>query len=137
MFSIENKCKVAEQALFFLMGSSRRVFTLRTFFLHYLLVFPYVDEVMFASAASKLSVNKMNSFIRYLFKWMKKYERFPQVGQCPKAAYMLGLKLCKWVPKLDVTRCLGLVIDEKFYTLDMHSDLHEELKLIERVACGL
>ncbi|KAL0695116.1 hypothetical protein Bca4012_062296 [Brassica carinata] len=53
---------------------------------------------MFASAVSKLNFNEMRRFIRYLSKWMKKYERFPQAGQCPKAASMLGLKLCDWVP---------------------------------------
>ncbi|KAG2303251.1 hypothetical protein Bca4012_062022 [Brassica carinata] len=106
--------------------------------LHYLLASSDVDEVMFSSAVSKLNGNEMRSFIRYLSKWMKKYERFPQAGPCPKAASMLGLKLCDWVPKLeDVTRCLGLIIDENFSTLALHSDLHEELKAIERVADGL
>lgn len=106
--------------------------------LHYLLASSDVDEVMLSSAVSKLNGNEMRSFIRYLSKWMKKYERFPQAGPCPKAASMLGLKLCDWVPKLeDVTKCLGLIIDENFSTLALHSDLHEELKAIERVADGL
>ena len=106
--------------------------------LHYLLASSDVDEVMFSSAVSKLNGNEMRSFVRYLSKWMKKYERFPQAGPCPKAASMLGLKLCDWVPKIeDVTKCLGVIIDENFSTLALHSDLHEELKAVERVADGL
>ncbi|KAG2303553.1 hypothetical protein Bca52824_032204 [Brassica carinata] len=71
---------------------------------------------------SKLNFNEMRRFIRYLSKWMKKYERFPQ------AAVRLGSY---------GTKCLGLIIDENFSTLALHSDLHEELKVIERVADGL
>ncbi|CAH8381284.1 unnamed protein product [Eruca vesicaria subsp. sativa] len=131
------KAKVAEEASILLMVAHDG-FLPSELCLHYLLASSDVDEVMFASAVSKLNGNEMRSFIRYLSKWMKKYERFPQAGPCPKAASMLGLKLCDWVPKLeDVTKCLGIIIDENFSTLALHSDLHEEMKAIERVADGL
>uniref|UniRef100_A0A1J3EGU2 Uncharacterized protein n=1 Tax=Noccaea caerulescens TaxID=107243 RepID=A0A1J3EGU2_NOCCA len=131
------KSKVAQEASILLM-LAHDGFSPSELCLHYLLASRNVDEVMFASAVSKLSGNEMSSFLRYLSKWMKKYERFPQAGPCPKAASMLGLKLCDWVPKLqDVTKYLGLVIDENFSTLVLNSDLHEELKSIERVADGL
>ncbi|KAJ0257346.1 F6 protein [Hirschfeldia incana] len=128
---------VAEEACILLMVAHDG-FSPSEMCLHYLLASSDVDEVMFSSAVSKLNGNEMRSFIRYLSKWMKKYERLPQAGPCPKAASMLGLKLCDWVPTLeDVTKCLGVIIDENFSTLALHSDLHEELKAIERVADGL
>ncbi|KAF8104245.1 hypothetical protein N665_0176s0055 [Sinapis alba] len=134
---VSKKSRVAEEASILLMVAHDG-FSPSELCLHYLLASSDVDEVMFSSAVSKLNGNEMRSFIRYLSKWMKKYERFPQAGPCPKAASMLGLKLCDWVPKLeDVTKCLGLIIDENFSTLALYSDLHEELKAIERVADGL
>ncbi|ESQ34911.1 hypothetical protein EUTSA_v10007868mg [Eutrema salsugineum] len=134
---LSKKSKVAEEASVLLMVAHDG-FSPSELCLHYLLASPNVDEVMFASAVSKLSGNEMSSFIRYLSKWMKKYERFPQAGPCPEAASMLGLKLCDWVPKLeDITKCLGLIIDENFSTLVLYSGLHEELKSIAKVADGL
>ncbi|CAN8292524.1 unnamed protein product [Cochlearia groenlandica] len=131
------KLKVAEKASVLLMVAHDG-FSSSELCLHYLLASASVDEVMFSSAVSKLNGNETRSFIRYLSKWMKKYERFPQAGPCPKAASTLGLNLCDWVPKLEnITKCLGLIIDESFSTLVLHSDLHEELKSIERVADGL
>ncbi|XP_010477087.1 PREDICTED: uncharacterized protein LOC104756229 [Camelina sativa] len=134
---LSKKSKVAEEASILLMVAHDG-FSTSELCLHYLLASRNVDEVMFASAVSKLNGNEMRSFIRYLSKWMKKYEMFPQAGPCPKAASKLGLKLCNWVPELeDITKCLGLIIDENFSTLVLHSDLHEELKSIARVADGL
>ncbi|CAH2036925.1 unnamed protein product [Thlaspi arvense] len=134
---ISEKSKVAEEASILLMVAHDG-FSPSELCLHYLLASRNVDEVMFASAVSKLSGGEMRSFIRYLSKWMRKYERFPQAGPCPEAADMFGLELCNCVPKLeDVTRCLGLIIDENFSTLVLYSDLHEELKSVERVAEGL
>lgn len=134
---LTKKSKVAEEASILLM-IAHDGFSTSELCLHYLLASRNVDEVMFASAVSKLNGNEMNSFIRYLSKWMKKYEMFPQAGPCPKAASKLGLKLCNWVPQLeDITKCLGLIIDENFSTLVLHSDLHEELKSVARVADGL
>lgn len=134
---LTKKSKVAGEASILLM-IAHDGFSTSELCLHYLLASRNVDEVMFASAVSKLNGNEMNSFIRYLSKWMKKYEMFPQAGPCPKAASKLGLKLCNWVPQLeDITKCLGLIIDENFSTLVLHSDLHEELKSVARVADGL
>ncbi|XP_010498292.1 PREDICTED: uncharacterized protein LOC104776002 [Camelina sativa] len=134
---LSKKSKVAEEASILLMVAHDG-FSTSELCLHYLLASRNVDEVMFASAVSKLNGNEMRSFIRYLSKWMKKYEMFPQAGPCPKADSKLGLKLCNWVPELeDITKCLGLIIDENFSTLVLHSDLHEELKSIARVANGL
>ncbi|KAG7597533.1 hypothetical protein ISN44_As06g018840 [Arabidopsis suecica] len=134
---LSKNSKVAEEASILLMVAHDG-FSTSELCLHYLLASRNVDEVMFASALSKLNGNEMSSFIRYLSKWMKKYEMFPQAGPCPKAASKLNLKLCNWVPELaDITKCLGLIIDENFSTLVLYSDLHEELKSIARVADGL
>ncbi|CAF2084149.1 hypothetical protein HID58_021881 [Brassica napus] len=135
---VPKKSKVVAEEASILLMVAHDGFSPSELCLHYLLASSDVDEVMFSSAVSKLNGNEMRSFVRYLSKWMKKYERFPQAGPCPKAASMLGLKLCDWVPKLeDVTKCLGVIIDENFSTLALHSDLHEELKAVERVADDL
>ncbi|KNA20345.1 hypothetical protein SOVF_052750 [Spinacia oleracea] len=106
--------------------------------LHFLLSSSNVDEVVFSSALSKLNAEEMLSFVRYLGKWLNKYERFPQVGPCPKAATTLGLNLCQWVPKLeDVVKALGLVVDEHFSSLALHSEFHEVLKVVEGVVSSL
>ncbi|CAO2826665.1 unnamed protein product [Amaranthus hypochondriacus] len=106
--------------------------------MHFLLSSSSIDEVVFSSALSKLNVEEMMGFIRYLGRWLSKYERFPQVGPCPKGVITLGLSLCQWVPSLeDVVKCLGLVVDEHFSSLALHSEFHEELKGIEMVVSSL
>ncbi|XP_023544303.1 uncharacterized protein LOC111803920 [Cucurbita pepo subsp. pepo] len=106
--------------------------------LHYLLASPNLDEVILSSALNKLNHEEMIRLIRYLGKWLKRYERFPQAVHCPKAATVLGLKACDWVPKLDdVVRYLGLVLDENFSSLVLHPDFHEELKSMEELVSSL
>lgn len=106
--------------------------------LHFLLSCSDVDEVVFSSALSKLNAEEMLGFIRYLRKWLSKYERFPQVGPCPKAATTLGLIMCQWVPRLeDVVKSLGFVVDEHFSSLVLHSEFNEEFKAIESVVNSL
>ncbi|GAV73827.1 hypothetical protein CFOL_v3_17310 [Cephalotus follicularis] len=106
--------------------------------LHYLIASPNFDELILSSSISKLSGNEMLSLIRYLGKWLKKYQRFPQAGPCPKASSMLGLEACDCAPKLeDVVRFLGLVLDENFSSLLLHAEFHEELISIEKVVHSL
>lgn len=106
--------------------------------LHYLLASKNVDDVILASCISKLNGLEMMSLIQYLSKWLKKYERFPQVSPCPKASSLLGLKVCEWIPSLqDVVRCLGLVIDEHFSSLVLHPEFHEELRSLGGLASSL
>ncbi|KAL6178104.1 hypothetical protein ACLB2K_049623 [Fragaria x ananassa] len=106
--------------------------------LHYLLVSKNVDEVILMSAVSKLSGKEMVSLLRYLGKWLKKYERFPQAGPCHKASTTLGLKACDWVPKLeDVLKCTGVVLDENYSALVLHPEFHEELRSINKVVGSL
>ncbi|XP_021776053.1 uncharacterized protein LOC110739882 [Chenopodium quinoa] len=106
--------------------------------LHFLLSSSNVDEVVFSSALSKLNAEEMLNFVRYLGKWLHKYERFPHVGPCPKAATTLGLNLCQWVPRVeDVVKAFGLVVDEHFSSLALHSEFHEVLKAVEGVVSSL
>ncbi|PRQ16116.1 hypothetical protein RchiOBHm_Chr7g0180701 [Rosa chinensis] len=106
--------------------------------LHYLLVSKNVDEVILSSAISKLNGKEMVSLLRYLGKWLKKYERFPQAGPCHKASTTLGLKACDWVPKLeDVLKCTGVVLDENYSALVLHPEFHEELRSINKVVGSL
>ncbi|CAL9031225.1 unnamed protein product [Prunus brigantina] len=106
--------------------------------LHYLLASKNLDEVMLSAAISKLSGREMKSLLRYLGKWLKKYERFPQVGPCHKASTALGLKACDWVPKLeDVAKCIGVLLDENYSALVLHLEFHDELRSINEVVASL
>lgn len=112
-------------------------FSLPELCLHFL-VSCNVDDVVFSSAVSKLTAEEMLALIRYLGKWLGKYERFPQAVPCATAEAALGLKMCKWVPKLeDVVKCLGLVVDEHFSSLALHSEFHREVKEIKGVVGSL
>ncbi|KAF5476960.1 hypothetical protein F2P56_003645 [Juglans regia] len=106
--------------------------------LHYLLASSNVDAVVLASSISKLNGKEMMSLIRYLGKWLKKYERFPQAVPCSEASSKLGLKACCWIPKLeDVINWVGLVLDEKFSSLVLHPEFHEELRSMEGMVSSL
>ncbi|OWM65325.1 uncharacterized protein LOC116215356 [Punica granatum] len=106
--------------------------------LHYLLVSPNIDETVLSFAISKLNGEELTSLIRYLGKWLRKYERFPQAVPCSRAASLFGLVACNWVPRLeDVIRCIGLLLDENFSSLVLHSGFHEELRSLERVVSQL
>lgn len=107
-------------------------FTSRELCLHFLLASGNVDEVVLTSAISKLGGAETIALVRYLGKWLRMYERFPQAGPCP------GLKACDWVPKLEnIVQCLGLVIDEHFSSLVLHPEFHEELKDIGGVVSSM
>ncbi|CAI8597674.1 unnamed protein product [Vicia faba] len=105
--------------------------------LHYLVSSPNINNAISSPAFSKLNGKELLNLIRYLAKWFKKYERFPQAGPCPKASLVLGLEACHWIPKLeDVVKCLGFVLDENFSSLVLHPQFHEELRSVEgMVSC--
>lgn len=131
------KARLAKDASILLMMAYDR-FSTPELCLHYFLASPNVDIVVSASAVSKLNGKEMMNLIRYLAKWLKKYERFPQAVPCSKASSKLGLKECGWVPKLeDVINCVGLVLDEKFSSLVLHPEFHEELRSMEVVVSSL
>lgn len=133
----DKKSRLAKEASILLM-LAHDGFSTSELCLHYLLASPNVDEVILSSAISKLNGKEMMSLIRYLGKWLKKYDMFPQAGPCPKALSMLGLKACDWVPKLeDIVRCLGVVFDENFSSLVLHPEFHEELKSIGELVGSL
>ncbi|CAL1368199.1 unnamed protein product [Linum trigynum] len=132
MSLVDNKkARLAKEAAVLLMLAYDS-FSTSELCLHYLLASSNIDEVIMSSAIGKLSSRELMSLVRYLGKWLKKYERFPEVVPCPKASKALGLKACDWVPKLeDIVRCLGLVVDENFSSLILHTQFHEELKAIK------
>lgn len=100
--------------------------------LHYLIASSNLNNAMLSPALNKLNGKELLNLIRYLAKWLKKYERFPQAGPCPQASSALGLKACDWIPKLeDVVNCLGLVLYENFSSLVLHPQFHEELRSVE------
>ncbi|KAL5544404.1 hypothetical protein UlMin_008188 [Ulmus minor] len=131
------KLVVAKQASILLM-LAHDGFSSSELCLHYLLASANIDEVVLSSSFGKLNGKEMMNLIRYLGKWLNKYERFPQAVPCPKASTVLGLKACDWVPKLeDVARFFGLVIDENFSALILHPEFHEELRAVEAVVTSL
>ncbi|KAL2321948.1 hypothetical protein Fmac_026327 [Flemingia macrophylla] len=100
--------------------------------LHYLIALSNINDVMLSPSFGKLNSKELINLIRYLAKWLEKYQRFPQAGPCPEASSVLHLKGCDWVPKLeDVIKCLSLVLDENFSSLMLHPQFHEELRSIE------
>ncbi|CAK8566785.1 unnamed protein product [Lathyrus sativus] len=100
--------------------------------LHYLVSSPNINNAISSPAFNKLNGKELLNLIRYLAKWFKKYERFPQARPCPKASSVLDLEACHWIPKLeDVIKCLGFVLDENFSSLVLHPQFHEELRSIE------
>ncbi|XP_054806709.1 uncharacterized protein LOC129309250 [Prosopis cineraria] len=106
--------------------------------LHYLFASSHINRDMLSPSFSKLNGKETMSLIRYLTKWLKKYQRFPQVVPCSNASATLGLKACDWVPKLEVVgKCLGLVLDVNFASLMMHPAFHEELRLADEIVSSL
>jgi hypothetical protein len=106
--------------------------------LHYLLASSNLDEAILSFCISKLDGSQMVAFLRYLGKWVKKYDNFPQAYHSPKFSSSLGLKICEWVPKLeDIAKCLGLVLDEHFSSLVLHPEFHQELMSMESVINSL
>ncbi|KAF3437777.1 hypothetical protein FNV43_RR20533 [Rhamnella rubrinervis] len=131
------KSSVAKEAAILLM-MAHDGFSSSELCLHYMLSSENLDEVVFSSSVSKLNGEEMMGLITYLGKWLKKYERFPQVGPCPKASTSLGLKACDWVPKLEgVVKCLGLVLDVNFSSLVLNPEFHQDLMSMNEVVNSL
>ena len=130
------KARLAKEASILLM-IAHDGFSASELCLHYLLASSNIDSVILSSSIGNLNGKEMMNLIRYLGKWLKKYEQFPQAIPCPEASHKLGLKACSWVPKLeDVINCAGLVLDEKFSSLILHPEFHEELRSMgEMVSC--
>ncbi|XP_073127285.1 uncharacterized protein [Henckelia pumila] len=106
--------------------------------LHSLFSSQNLDEAIFSACIGKLNGEELKSLIRYFGKWLRKYERFPQVVPCPKASSALGLKVCDWIPALEnVIKCLSLVVDEHFSSLALQSEVREELRSFEGVVNSL
>lgn len=103
--------------------------------LHYLLVSANLDEVIFAACVSKLNGEELKALVQYFGKLLRKYERFPQAGPCPKGSSALGLEVCDWIPSLEtVAKYFGVVVDEHYSTLVLHSEFHELISLEEDVS---
>ncbi|KAL1541602.1 hypothetical protein AAHA92_25802 [Salvia divinorum] len=105
--------------------------------LHYFIASANLDEVIFAACVSKLNGEELKVLIQYFGKWLRKYERFPQAGPCPKGSSALGLEVCDWIPSLEnVVKYFGVVVDEHFSSLVLHSEFHE-LRSLEEVVDSL
>nr|XP_043621662.1 uncharacterized protein LOC122593332 [Erigeron canadensis] len=134
----EKKMNLAKEAAVLLM-MGHDGFTTSELCLHYLIVSPNVDDVIFAACVGKLNGLEIMGFVRYLKKWLVKYEKFPQACMTVKGgSSILGLKALESVPSIEaVTKCFGLVIDEHFSSLVMHPEFCEEMKSVEVVVNSL
>ncbi|KAH6757039.1 hypothetical protein C2S53_016935 [Perilla frutescens var. hirtella] len=131
----KEKSSVKEAAVLIMLGHDG--FSVSELCLHYLLASPNLDEVIFAACVSKLNGDELKALIQYLGKWLRKYERFPQVVPCPKGSSALGLEVCDWIPSLEnVAKYLGVVVDEHFSSLVLHSEFCE-LRSLEEVVTSL
>ncbi|PKA63487.1 hypothetical protein AXF42_Ash005382 [Apostasia shenzhenica] len=106
--------------------------------LHYVFSTSNVDSLIFSSAISRLNGKEVLSLIRYLGKWLKKYERYPEAGPCPRGKSILGLSNCESVPSFDsVLKALSLILDEHFSYLVLNSDFHGEVRDMQKIVNGL
>ncbi|KAI3858838.1 hypothetical protein MKW92_049545 [Papaver armeniacum] len=106
--------------------------------LHYLFASSNLDSLTLSYVLSRLSGTEMLSLIKYMGKWLKKYEKFPQANMCPKAGKKLGLNACDWVPSLkSIVKYLGLVLDEHFSKLVLYTEFQEELRFINGAVMSL
>ncbi|KVH98722.1 uncharacterized protein LOC112511126 [Cynara cardunculus var. scolymus] len=113
-------------------------FTVNELCLHYLLASPNLDDVIFPACIGQLNGSEIMGLLRYLKKWLEKYQKFPQACQGPKAPATHGLKASELVPSLEhVTKCFGLVLDEHFSSLVMHPEFCEEVISIELIVNSL
>ncbi|EPS73858.1 hypothetical protein M569_00898, partial [Genlisea aurea] len=105
--------------------------------LHYLLASPNFDGMMFSACVGNLSGAEIGALVRYLGKWIRKYDRFPQAVPTPEASFLLGLEVCNWIPTLEsVAKCVGMVVDEHFSSLVLNSEL-DEFASLDRVVRSL
>lgn len=134
----EKTLKFAKDAAILLMMSHDE-FTTSELCLHYLLSSPNLDDVIFSACIGKLNGSEIMGFVRYLKKWLGKYQKFPQVcSSIPKASSNHGLKALDSIPSLEhVTKCFGFVLDEHFSSLVMHPEFCEEVKSIELIVNSL
>ncbi|XP_020572578.1 uncharacterized protein LOC110019298 [Phalaenopsis equestris] len=106
--------------------------------LHYVFGRSDIDNLVFSSAISMLGGREILSLIRYLGKWLKKYESFPEAVPCPQAKSMLSLSACEDIPSFDsVLRALGLILDGNFSYLVLNSEFHDEMSDLQKVVSDL
>ncbi|GJU63484.1 hypothetical protein Tco_1245319 [Tanacetum coccineum] len=127
---------VKDVAVLLMMGYDE--FTSREICLHYLVSSSNVDDVIFSACIGKLNGVEIMGFVRYLKKWLVKYQKFPQACVSSKGLSLNGVKAIESVPSLEnVTKCFGLVIDEHFSSLVMLPEFCDEVKSIELVVNSL
>ncbi|XP_006643669.1 uncharacterized protein LOC102713580 [Oryza brachyantha] len=119
-----------QAALLLMMGYDG--FTSPEVCLHYLFASGNVDSMVFGTAVAELDGGEVARLMKYLAKWIGKYQRFPEAQPCPEAVGMPGLELCDAVPSFQVVAmALGLVLDQHFSHLVLNAELKEDLKTTE------
>ncbi|KAF3972392.1 hypothetical protein CMV_004098 [Castanea mollissima] len=87
-FVTGKKVRLAKEASILLM-IAHDGFSASELCLHYLLASSNIDAVTLASSIGNLKGKEMMNLIRYLGKWLKKYEQFPQAIPCSEASHKL------------------------------------------------
>ncbi|KAL4577280.1 hypothetical protein LXL04_013386 [Taraxacum kok-saghyz] len=96
----KDKKNLASNSAAILLMMAHDEFTTSELCLHYLISSSNLDDVIFSACVGSLNGSQIMGFVRYLKKWLKKYEKFPS------SSSLLGLDS---VPSLEnVTKCLLL-----------------------------
>ncbi|XP_068646392.1 uncharacterized protein [Aristolochia californica] len=98
--------------------------------LHYLFGSINTVDTSLSWAIGELEGPEVMRLVRYLAKWLEKYERFPELV----GAGLEGNELdaSRWVPSLEsVVISAGMVIDEHFSYLVLQRECFEELRMLE------
>ncbi|XP_058106423.1 uncharacterized protein LOC131249660 [Magnolia sinica] len=128
----KEKSRLARQAAVLLM-MAHDGFSAYELCLHYLFGSNNVDGLALSWAVARLDGSEVLRLVKYLGKWLRKYEKFPEAGPCP-GAVALGLEACEWVPTVDsIVGCLAVVLDEHFSYLALYNELHEEMRSMEKL----
>ncbi|KAK8939261.1 hypothetical protein KSP39_PZI011313 [Platanthera zijinensis] len=106
--------------------------------LHYVFGTSNIDGLVLSSVFSSLNGREVLALIRYLVRWLKKYERFPEAGPCLQANSVLSLSVCDVVPSFEsIVGALSLVLDEHFSYLVLNTEFYNELKDAQEVVNDL
>ncbi|KAG9441061.1 hypothetical protein H6P81_016915 [Aristolochia fimbriata] len=97
--------------------------------LHYLFTSINTEDAALSWAIGELEGPEVIKLVRYLTKWLDKYEKFPQlVGAASKGIS----EASKGVPSLEsVVMSAGMIMDEHFSYLVLQREFYDELRIFE------
>ncbi|XP_068640414.1 uncharacterized protein [Aristolochia californica] len=126
---VQKKSSLNKQAAILLMAANDG-FSASEKGLHYLFRSINTEDTALTWAIGELEGPEVMRLVRYLAKWLEKYERFPELVGAGSEGN--ELEASKWVPSLEsVVISAGMVIDEHFSYLVLQREFYEELRMLE------